>query len=35
MQEHAEFMYKIGTLKHQAASWKELFWDNEAGKPGS
>jgi NitT/TauT family transport system substrate-binding protein len=30
-----QFMYKVGTLKHEAASWRELFWENEAGKPGS
>jgi NitT/TauT family transport system substrate-binding protein len=28
IKEHADFMYKIGTLKHQPESWKELFWDN-------
>ncbi|HEX3996153.1 MAG TPA: ABC transporter substrate-binding protein [Acetobacteraceae bacterium] len=35
MQVHADFMYKVGTLKHKAASWKDLFWDNMAGKDGS
>ncbi len=28
IKEHADFMYKLGTLKHQAASWKDLFWEN-------
>lgn len=32
---HEQFMYKVGTLKHAATSWQELFWENEAGKPGS
>ena len=32
---HARFMYKVGTLKHEPSSWQELFWENEAGKPGS
>jgi NitT/TauT family transport system substrate-binding protein len=32
---HEQFMYKVGTLKHEAKSWQELFWENEAGKPGS
>jgi len=32
---HAQFMYKVGTLKHEAQTWQELFWDNEAAKPGS
>jgi NitT/TauT family transport system substrate-binding protein len=26
--EHADFMFKLGTLKHQPLSWKELFWEN-------
>jgi len=34
-QSHAEFMHKVGTLKHDPASWKELFWENMADKPGS
>ena len=34
-QAHAEFMHKVGTLKHAPASWQELFWENEADKPGS
>jgi NitT/TauT family transport system substrate-binding protein len=32
---HAQFMHKVGTLKHEPASWQELFWENEADKPGS
>jgi len=32
---HEQFMYKVGTLKHEAKSWQELFWDNAASKPGS
>jgi NitT/TauT family transport system substrate-binding protein len=32
---HAQFMHRVGTLKHEATSWQELFWENEASKPGS
>jgi NitT/TauT family transport system substrate-binding protein len=28
IKEHADFMFKLGTLKHQPESWKELFWEN-------
>jgi NitT/TauT family transport system substrate-binding protein len=28
IKEHADFMYKLGTLKHQPDSWKDLFWEN-------
>jgi NitT/TauT family transport system substrate-binding protein len=35
MQVHADFMYKEGTLKNKAESWKDLFWENMAGKDGS
>jgi NitT/TauT family transport system substrate-binding protein len=35
MQEHADFMYKEGILKTKAESWKDLFWENMAGKDGS
>jgi NitT/TauT family transport system substrate-binding protein len=35
MQAHADFMHKVGTLKNQAASWKDLFWENMAAKDGS
>ena len=28
IKEHADFMYKLGTLKNQPESWKELFWEN-------
>jgi NitT/TauT family transport system substrate-binding protein len=33
--EHERFMFKVGTLKHEAQTWQELFWENEADKPGS
>jgi len=32
---HADFMHHVGTLKNQALSWKDLFWDNMAAKDGS
>jgi NitT/TauT family transport system substrate-binding protein len=35
MQEHADFMHKVGTLKNKAESWKDLFWENMATKDGS
>ena len=35
IKEHADFMFRIGTLKTQAESWKDLFWDNMHGKDGS
>jgi NitT/TauT family transport system substrate-binding protein len=35
MQTHADFMHDIGTLKNKATSWKDLFWENMAGKDGS
>jgi NitT/TauT family transport system substrate-binding protein len=35
MQEHADFMHKEGTLKTKSDSWKDLFWENMAGKDGS
>jgi NitT/TauT family transport system substrate-binding protein len=35
MQAHADFMYKVGTLKHKPDSWKDMFWENMAGKDGS
>lgn len=35
MQAHADFMHAIGTLKNQASSWQELFWENVAAKDGS
>ena len=31
----AEFMYRIGSLKHKPESWKQYFWENQHGKPGS
>ena len=35
IKEHADFMFKIGTLKNQPDSWKELFWENVHDKDGS
>jgi NitT/TauT family transport system substrate-binding protein len=35
MQAHAEFMHRIGTLRTEPASWKDLFWENMAAKNGS
>jgi NitT/TauT family transport system substrate-binding protein len=35
MQEHADFMHSVGTLKNKAESWKDLFWENMAIKDGS
>jgi NitT/TauT family transport system substrate-binding protein len=35
MQVHADFMHKVGTLKNKADSWKDMFWENMAGKDGS
>jgi NitT/TauT family transport system substrate-binding protein len=32
---HAQFMYKLGTLRSVPASWKDLFWENMWGKDGS
>ncbi len=31
----AEFMYRIGTIKRQAASWKDLFFPIAHSQPGS
>jgi NitT/TauT family transport system substrate-binding protein len=33
--EHADFMHAIGTLKNEASSWKDLFWENMWDKDGS
>ena len=35
MMEHAAFMHAVGTLKNKPTDWRELFWDNMAGKDGS
>ena len=35
MQVHANFMHDVGTLKNKPESWKDLFWENMAGKNGS
>jgi NitT/TauT family transport system substrate-binding protein len=35
IKEHADFMYKLGTLKHQPESWKDLFWENVYDHDGS
>ncbi len=31
----AEFMYRIGRVKHRPASWKDLFFDNVHGREGN
>ena len=33
--EHADFMFKVGTLKNKPDTWKDLFWDNNWTKDGS
>lgn len=35
LQQHADFMHQVGTLRTQVGAWQELFWDNMDGKPGS
>lgn len=35
IREHADFMFRIGTLKNQPESWRELFWENMHGKDGN
>ncbi|MEA2728706.1 MAG: sulfonate transport system substrate-binding protein [Acetobacteraceae bacterium] len=35
MQEHADFMHEVGTLKNKTDSWKDLFWENMATKDGN
>jgi NitT/TauT family transport system substrate-binding protein len=35
MQAHADFMHKVGTLKSDPGSWKDLFWENMWSKDGS
>jgi NitT/TauT family transport system substrate-binding protein len=35
LKQHADFMHRVGTLRTQPDSWKDLFWDNMADKPGS
>ncbi len=35
IKEHADFMFKIGTLKNQPESWREVFWENMHGKDGN
>ena len=34
---YADFMYKLGSIKHRPANWKELFFDNVASRevPGT
>jgi len=34
IQVHADFMAAVGTLKHKADSWKDLFWDNMKDRDG-
>jgi len=31
----AEFMHRLGQMKNEPASWKDLFFENVHGKPGS
>ena len=31
----AEFMHRIGRIKEQPGSWKELFFENVHGRNGS
>jgi NitT/TauT family transport system substrate-binding protein len=35
LQQIADFMYKVGTIKTKPASWKDLLHDNLHGQPGS
>jgi NitT/TauT family transport system substrate-binding protein len=35
IKEHADFMFKLGTLKHQPDSWKDMFWENAWTHDGS
>jgi NitT/TauT family transport system substrate-binding protein len=35
IQEHADFMYKLGTMKNQLKSWKDMFWENEWDHDGN
>ena len=35
IKEHADFMFKLGTLKNQPTSWKDMFWDNVWDRDGS
>jgi NitT/TauT family transport system substrate-binding protein len=35
LKQHADFMHRVGTLRTQADSWRDLFWDNMADKAGS
>jgi NitT/TauT family transport system substrate-binding protein len=32
---YADFMHRIGTLSHEAKSWKDLFWENNYQFEGS
>jgi NitT/TauT family transport system substrate-binding protein len=32
---YAEFMYSIGSIKNRPASWKELFFPEIHGEPGT
>ena len=35
LMKHAEFMYKVGRLKHLPASWKDLFFAEAHDLKGS
>jgi NitT/TauT family transport system substrate-binding protein len=32
---YAAFMHRVGTLKNEPASWKDLFFSDIADRPGS
>ncbi len=32
---YADFMFRLGTMKNRLASWKDVYWDNVAGKDGN
>jgi NitT/TauT family transport system substrate-binding protein len=35
IQEHADFMRAVGTMKNRLENWKDMFWENMADKDGS
>jgi NitT/TauT family transport system substrate-binding protein len=34
-QVYADFMVRLGTMKNRPDSWKDVYWDNVAGKDGN
>ncbi len=34
-QVYADFMFRLGTMKNHLDSWKDVYWDNVAGKDGN